>query len=194
MLSSVSLIWPSDSVSQCHVASSPSRRGDVEEKAWDDDGNFDGDDLAEEMSMLDIGSTLAPTLVAATDQHQPELGDRDPPADYHYPGTRQYRSLDSIMGFPRASFGVQDVLAPTLPSRTGRAKVSKYLHKQADGEPGGMGAGAGGLPSGLLNAIFCGVTRKEGGKRYAQLAMDDAGRWRVVRHSKPSEVFPSTAR
>lgn len=160
-----------------------------QEEQKDGDGDdFDGDDLADEMNRLDISSSLPLSLVATRQQKWSFSGpepEADSLADNLCPVAHQYLSLNNIMSFPRDSFGAPSATAPNFPARRGgklgRRKPAKYRKTQAVEDLG--------LSSGLLNMIFRDITRREGGKRYARLGMDDSGRWRVVRYSNPSEVF-----
>lgn len=186
----MSLIWPSDPLSQCHV---DSPRQEEQEGGADDD--LDGDDLTEEMSRLNIGSSLPPSLVATTQQKVPVPVPGPEPkadslADGPIPATHKYPSLNSSMNLSQASFGPSSAIAPDVSNskggHSGRAKSAQWRKTRAAEDLG--------LSSGLLRVIFCDITRRERGKRYARLGMDDSGRWRVVRYSNPSEVFPSMTR
>lgn len=48
-----------------------------------------------------------------------------------------------------------------------------------------------GPSSELIAAIFRNITRTTGGRRFAQLRMDDSGRWRVVHVDRAPQTFPS---
>lgn len=178
------MIWPSDSVSQCHVDQPHQRRGEKFVSESDSDEHFSGDDLADEMSRLDI-SSLPPSPIAKRRQTEPNT---EPTLSYPVLATPKYWSLNSIQG---SSWDTVDTPGATAAAYTARAAVfgtsrtandwSSLEYEELDLSPE------------LVDVIFRDITRKKGGKRFARLGMGDSGRWHVVRYSSPTGAFPNYA-
>lgn len=182
---SVSLIWPSTSVSQRHADDSlrwEGGRDKVQE-------TVEGDEITVEMSRLDLSSSPSPSHVDW--KQQPQTEDDPHSSDRHlFSSTSGHVALNSTMSLHQASIGVSSASAPSLTRKAaghGRAKTAKGRQRPAKDEDLG-------LSPGLLGVIFRDIAKRKGGTRYAQLAMNSSGRWRIVRHHKPSDVFPSTSR
>lgn len=153
------------------------------------------------MSKLDISSLPPSPLATMRVQPGPEPSEgseRNPRQKsetdfnpgYQVSTTPQYRSLNSIGISAWDNLGIPGPSPPTISSRIrgrgfGRGATAKYQNHQRGGHQDL------GLSAELVNAIFCGITRKNGGRWFAQLSMDDSGRWRVVRTSRPPDVFPT---
>lgn len=184
-MSSVSMIWPCDCVSQCHV-DGPQRREEHAESEKESDEQFSGDDLADEMSRLNILSFSSPS----TAQERETQLDTEPMPSYPALASPRYRSLNSIKGSSWDTCNTSYGAAPAVPTKGAvsfaSGRTAKYRNIQDRDEIG--------LSQELVNAIFGGITRKNGGKRLACLRMDDSGRWRVVRYSTPEGLFPSNVR
>lgn len=202
----MSIIWPSDSVSQCDVDTrwslNENHATKVQSGPFFNEANgaeeeelFEGDDLANAMSALDLSTTLPPPRTPRarrrTDTEQPTT-----PApvlyELRYPvlAPPDYQPLNTIRGSSWERFGTPTGTAPLpTPPFTGKGtllgdsgKSAKYHNTQREGDMG--------LASNLVNAIYKDITRRRGGKRFARLGMDDSGRWRVVRNSRPTKTFP----
>lgn len=169
---------------QEQATASGQRSGEEEEDEGEDE-QFEGDDLADAMSILDLSSLPPPTSFEERRSTEPA-----PVLGPIYPDLApEYRSLNSIqgvgwdlLGTPSGTASVSTQKGPTR----GSGKIAK-------GQKTG-GNNSSGLSPDLARAIFGGITRRKGGKRFARLGMDDTGRWKVVRYSKLDEVFPRNAR
>lgn len=142
--------------------------------------HFDGDDLAEEMSQLDLSALPPPSLVA-----QKRSMVLEPVVVYLILAVPSYRSLNSIRGSTWDMSGSPSGSAPALPPNArafGTGRTAKYRNNIQ--KPDGSGL----LSTDLVNAIFQGITTRRGDKRLARLSMDDrSGRWHVVRYATPTE-------
>lgn len=162
----------------------------------EEEEHFDGDDLADAMSQLDLSTVLPPRTPIAQRRKDIEQTTTPAPAidEPNYPvlAPPEYQSLNSIRGSSWERFGTPSGTAPLpTPPFTGKAALygsgrsAKNRNTQKDKESG--------LPSDLMHAIYGGLTRRRGGKRFARLSMGDSSRWRVVRNSTPLGAFPPNA-
>lgn len=177
------VIRPSDSVLQCHVGRSPQG----EDQSINDehcDAQFSGDDLADDLSWLNISSLPSSPHNATT---QPI--DMDTKSSPDYPVlfiSRKHRSFDIVSGTPCNAADKSSAVVPATPTiRTayGRDRTAKCQESQVENDQSG-------LPPDLVNVIFGEITKRRGNKRLAQLQLGDSGRWRLVRYSKAPGAFP----
>lgn len=174
---------PSDSALQCHVGRPP--QGD-NKNANDErsDEQFSGDDLANELSRLNISSLPSSPPYAST--RETGIYTEISP---DYPALCTSQNFGPLNAGPEAlrdATGSSSavVIEPTT-KRTayGRERDVKYQGIQAERDQFGP------LPD-LVNVIYGGITTRKGNKRLARLEMSDSGRWRIVRYSRPPGAFP----
>lgn len=110
---------------------------------------------------------------------------------------RNYRKLESIMEFPPNSFGTPKSTRRTSNSHKRKGAPGKYKARSSQQLTRGVERHVPdehSLSPGLISAIFHGIAQsrggREGSKKLARLTMDEAGRWRVIRFSKPVDTFP----
>ncbi|CAN8095401.1 unnamed protein product [Discula destructiva] len=135
---------------------------------------FEGDNLADEMSRVDL-SSLLPSLSSPTASRR----DIEPATSYPILATPSYRSPNSIEGrFWHMSSSPNGTARAYTPGETadGSGRTAKYRDTQRLDDDSS-------LSPDLVNAIFREITRRQGHKRFARLCMDDrSGRWHIVRH------------
>lgn len=179
--SSVSLIWPSDSVSRYHV-DRPCRRLDHQDV---DHKTYSEYELAQKMDRLDIKQSLSPSPNVSRERQLASLP--VPPSTCSAQTVyRGYRSLNMVENSPWSRSSNQSEVIQEeqkYPNKTGvdRGGIPQQ-YRQSD-EPR--------LSPDLIAAIFCNITNMRAGKRFARLQMNDSGRWRVLYIGKTSGAFPT---
>lgn len=147
------------------------------------DAHFPGDDLADDLSWLNISSLPSSPHNART--WQTDMDVKSSP-DYHVLFMSQNnRSFDSVSGTPCDAAGNSSTVPAFTTKRTayGSGRSAKYRETQVEIDQAG-------LPPDLVNVIFGGITRRRGNKRLAQLQLGDSGRWRIVRDPENPGAFP----
>ncbi|ROW11641.1 hypothetical protein VPNG_05557 [Cytospora leucostoma] len=190
---SVSLIWPSDSVSQHRiVASSQTHDGGQQQQ-----DNVSGDGLAGEMVRLGISDMgKGPSSKASSSIKSPE-----PPTTEVQRQERQQqlprpdemlikledRSYESLGSMARAPAGDPEANAAAVSSHRTSTIRSERMSK-TPWHRGDINNTT--VSPELAKSIFGGISRTIRGKRFALLTMDDSGRWRVARSQLPAKTFP----
>lgn len=183
----MSVPWPSDSIFQRTVG--PPQRGDGHAVSnRKSDKSFSGDDLADDMSRLNI-----PSLPSSPPTARRRRIDMDRATALHYPVLvlyPKYRYSNSMPGTVWDTVGISPAPVPAFTAKGapfGSGRTAKYWNIQEN-------CNEDELSSDPLNAIFSNITSKKGSKRFAQLRMSNSGRWRIARYPCPSGVSPSAAR
>lgn len=204
------LIWPSDSVSQCHVESSQTD----DDEYYEDD--VSGDSVAEEMSRLDItskekaSSALAlQSFLSTTASSSSSSSSPSPSNTSKLPSMKTQPQCGPLPGLDEMLCNVEDRSYKTLDSRERAplwglgANAADPYHKTCTMVSGGrtkaswhrVGSDNVDISPELVHSIFGGISRMARGRRFALLMMDDeSGRWRVIRSQRPAKTFPTNER